>query len=220
MILHRGGGLEIRSEVDGRAVLAAWLRSDWNSPARPEIEFRLSIWNVGPDLIERPRLDSRWEHWVRVRLLEGLKEPVWERLPEDIRWMEAVATAADVADWRTRPADAAWDRLSGGSGRIADVAACARAGELPRGCPVREAHQCQAALDLIRRMARGIERKPIADPLILLAPAATGPFTILDGHKRAATAHWVGGLDGRPEAVSSLPVYLGISPQPSPFCRD
>ncbi len=212
--------MQIRKEVDGRAVLAAWLMSDWNSPARPEIEFRLAIWNVDVDLIERPRLDSRWDHWVRVKLLEGLKEPVWERLPEDTRWMEAAATPADVAGWRSRPGEAGWDILSGGSGRIADVAACAHAGQLPRGCPMREAHQCQATLDLIRRMARGIERRPITDPVILLAPTEGGPFTILDGHKRAAAAHWVGALDGRPEAVGTLAVYLGISPQPCPFRRD
>lgn len=211
--------MEIRNEVEGPAVLAAWLRSDWNSPARQEIESRLFVWNVGADLIERPRLDRRWDHWVRLKVLEGFKEPVWERLPEDIRWMEAVATPDEVAEWRVRPGDAAWDILSGGSGRIADVAACARAGELPRSCLVREASQCQAALDLIRRMARGIERKPIADPLILLAPAATGPFTLLDGHKRAAAAHWVATLDGRPADVGALPIYLGISPRPSPFRR-
>ncbi len=207
-------------EVDGRAVLAAWLRSDWNSPARPEIEFRLAIWNVGTDLIERPRLDSRWEHWVRVKLLEGLKAPVWERLPEDTRWMEASATPADIAEWRTRHGDAVWDILSGGSGRIADVAACARAGQLPRGCPVREAHQCQTALDLIKRIARGLDRRPIVDPILVLAPAESGPFTILDGHKRAAAAHWVATLDGRPDAVGPLLAYVGISPQLSPSSED
>lgn len=212
--------MEIRSEVSGPAVLAAWLRSDWNSPARPEIEFRLSIWNVGTELIERPRLDRRWDHWLRVKLLEGLREPVWGRLPEDVRWMEAVATAADVADWRARPGDASWDILSGGSGRIADVAACARAGELPRGCPVRQAPPCQAALDLIRRIARGIERKPITDPIILLAPAPGGPSTVLDGHKRAAAFHWAATLDGRAADVGGLTAYVGISPQPSPFRRD
>jgi hypothetical protein len=212
--------LEIRNEVSGPAVLAAWLGSDWNSPARPEIEFRLSIWNVGTELIERPHLDSRWDHWVRVKLLEGLREPVWNRLPEDVRWMEAAAAAADVADWRTRRGDAAWDTLSGGSGRIADVAACARTGELPRGLPVREAPQCQAALDLIRRIARGIERKPITDPIILLAPAPSGPFTVLDGHKRAAAFHWVAALDGRAADVGGLAAYVGISPHPSPFRRD
>ena len=212
--------MEIRSEVDGRAVLAAWLRSDWNSPSRREIEFRLFIWNVGPDLIERPRPDSRWEHWVRVKLLEGLKEPVWERLPEDIRWMEASATPADVAEWRTRPGEAVWDILSGGSGRIADAAACAQGGQLPRSCPVREAHQCQVALDLIKRIARGLDRRPIADPILLLTPAEGGPFTILDGHKRAAAAHWVGALDGRAADVGTLPAYVGISTQPCPFRQD
>ena len=212
--------MEIRNEMSDPAVLAAWLRSDWNSPARPEIEFRLFVWNVGTELIERPRLDRRWDHWVRVKLLEGLREPVWNRLPEDVRWMEAAATAADVAGWRTRPGDAAWDILSGGSGRIADVAACARAGELPRGLPVREAPQCQAALDLIRRIARGIERRPITDPIILLAPAPSGPFTILDGHKRAAAAHWIAKLDGRADAAPTLHAYVGISPQPSPLRRD
>lgn len=212
--------MEIRNEVSGPAVLAAWLRSDWNSPARPEIEFRLFVWNVGTELIERPRLDRRWDHWVRVKLLEGLREPVWNRLPEDVRWMEAAAAAADVAGWRTRPGDAAWDILSGGSGRIADVAACARAGELPRGLPVREAPQCQAALDLIRRIARGIERRPITDPIILLAPAPSGPFTVLDGHKRAAAFHWVAALDGRAADVGGLAAYVGISPHHSPFRRD
>ena len=212
--------MEIRNDVDGRAVLAAWLRSDWNSPARPEIEFRLSIWNVGEDVIERPRLDSRWEHWVRVKLLEGLKEPVWERLPEDTLWKEASATPADVAEWRTRPGHAVWDLLSGGSGRIADMAACARAGQLPRGCPMREAHQCQAALDLIRRIARSLDRRPITDPILLLAPIKGGSFTILDGHKRAAAAYWVGVLDNRPDAVGPLPAYVGISTQPSPLRRD
>ncbi len=212
--------MEIRKEVDDRAVLAAWLRSDWNSPARQEIEFRLFVWNVGADAIERPRLDSRWEHWMRVKLLEGLKEPVWERLPEDTRWKEANATPPDLAEWRTRPGDAAWDILSGGSGRIADVAACARSGQLPRGCPLHDAHQCQAALDLIRRVARALDRRPITDPILLLAPAESGPFTILDGHKRAAAAHWVATLDARPDAVESLPVYIGLSAQPSPFRRD
>jgi hypothetical protein len=212
--------LEIRNEVGGPAVLAAWLRSDWNSPARPEIEFRLFVWNAGTELIERPRLDRRWDHWVRVKLLEGLREPVWDRLPEDVRWVEAAATAADVADWCARPGDAAWDLLSGGSGRIADVAACARAGQLPRGCPVREAAQCQAALDLIRRIARGIERKPIADPIVLLAPGPSGPFTVLDGHKRAAAFHWVASLEGRAADVGSLTAHVGISPQPSPLRRD
>ena len=220
MILDEGGGLEIRNEVDGQAVLAAWLRSDWNSPARREIEFRLFIWNVGPDLIERPRLDTRWEHWLRVKLLEGLKEPVWERLPEDTLWREARAAPADVPEWRTRPGEAVWDILSGGSGRIADAAACARAGQLPRGCPVRNAHQCQATLDLIRRIARGIERRPITDPILLLAPGESGPFTILDGHKRAAAVHWVATLDGRADATLTLHPYVGISAQPCPFRRD
>ncbi len=212
--------MEIRKEVDGRTVLAAWLRGDWNSAARPEIEFRLSIWNVGTDVIERPCLDSRWEHWVRVKLLEGLKEPVWERLPEDTRWMEASAAPADVADWRTRPGDTVWDILSSGSGRIADVAACARSGQLPRGCPVREAHQCQTALDLIRRIARGLDRRPITDPILVLAPAEGGPFTILDGHKRAAAIHWIGSLDGRAADVATFPAYVGISPQLSPSRKD
>ncbi len=212
--------MEIRNEASGPAVLAAWLRSDWNSAARPEIEFRLSVWNGGTDLIERPRLDRRWDHWLRLKILEGFKAPVWERLPGDVQWMEAGATPADVADWRARAGDAAWDILSGGSGRIADAAACARAGELPRGCPMREAHQCQATLALIRRMARGIDRHPITGPVILLAPSPSGPFTILDGHKRAAAAHWVGTLDGRAADVGTIPAYVGISPQPSPFRRD
>ena len=212
--------MEIRNEVDGRAVLAAWLRSDWNSPARTEIEFRLFVWNTGTDLIEHPRLDRRWDHWVRVKLLEGLKDPVWERLPEDTRWVEAAVTPADVAGWRTRPEDAAWDLLSGGSGRIADVAACAHTGALPRGCPVREAHRCQASLDGITRIARGMDRRPIADPILLLAPREGGPFTILDGHKRAAAAHWVATLDGRPDSLGRLASYVGISDQPCPFRRD
>ncbi|HEY7676129.1 MAG TPA: hypothetical protein VIG69_03575, partial [Candidatus Methylomirabilis sp.] len=100
------------------------------------------------------------------------------------------------------------------------VAACARAGQLPRGCPVREAAQCQAALDLIRRIARGIERKPIADPIVLLAPGPSGPFTVLDGHKRAAAFHWVASLEGRAADVGSLTAHVGISPQPSPLRRD
>ncbi len=212
--------MQILKEVDGRAVLAAWLQNDWHSAqARQEIEFRLSIWNVGMDLIERPRLDRPWDHWLRVKILEGFREPVWERLPEDIRWVEATATAADVAGWYARPGDSTWDILSGGSGRIAEVAACARAGELPRGCPVREAHRCQTALDTIKRIARGIDRRPIADPILLLAPAESGPFTTLDGHKRAAAAHWVATLDARPDAAGTLSAYVGISPQPSPFRR-
>lgn len=212
--------MEIGKDVDGRAVLAAWLRNDWNSPqARQEIEFRLSIWNVGVDLIERPRLDRPWDHWVRVKLLEGLREPVWERLPDDIRWMEATVNPADVAGWLARPGDPTWEIFSGGSGRIADVAACARTGELPRGCPMREAHRCQTALDTVKRIARGIDRRPLADPYLLLAPSENGLFTILDGHKRAAAAHWVATLDGRPDAVGPLTAYLGISPQSSPFRR-
>jgi len=212
--------LEIRKAVEGPAVLGAWLKSDWNSPARPEIEFRLSVWNVGEDLIERPRLDRRWDNWLRLKVLEGLREPVWERLPGGIRWLEAAATPAEVAGWHVRPGEAVWEILSGGSGRIADVAACARAGELPRGCPMRDAHRCQAALDLVKRIARGIERHPIGDPILLLAPSADGPLTILDGHKRAAAAHWVATLDGRGGDLGTLPAYVGISAQPSPFRRD
>lgn len=212
--------MEVHKEVDGRAVLAAWLRNDWSSAARQEIEFRLSIWNVGPDLIERPRLDRRWDHWVRVRLLEGLRDPVWERLPEDIRWLEASAAPADLATWRVRPACPEWEILSCGSGRLADVAACARGGQLPRGCPVREAHRCQMALDLIVRIARGIERRPLTDPVLLLAPAPEGPFTILDGHKRAAAVYWMAALDNRGGDLGTIPAYVGISPQPSPFRRD
>ncbi len=213
--------MDIGEEVNGQAVLAAWLQNDWKAPrARQEIEFRLSIWNVGLDLIERPRLDRTWDHWVRVKILEGFREPVWERLPEDIRWMEVAVTPADVAGWFARPGDAGWEILSGGSGRIVDVAACARAGELPRGCPVREAHRCQTALDTTKRIARGLDRRPITDPILLLAPSENGPITILDGHKRAAAAYWVATLDGRPDAVSPLTAYVGVSPTPSPFRRD
>jgi len=213
--------VEIGKEVNGRAVLAAWLKNDWNATAaRQEIEFRLYLWNAGADLIARPRLDSPWDHWVRLKVLEGFREPVWERLPEGIRWFEATANPADVAEWRARPGDATWEIFSGGSGRIADVAACARAGELPRGCPMREAPRCQASLDLIKRTARGIDRRPLLDPFLLLAPAEPGPFTILDGHKRAAAAHWVAALDGNARAVGPLTAYVGISPQPSPFRRE
>jgi hypothetical protein len=212
--------METGAESNGRAVLAAWLQNDWKSPrARQEIEFRLSIWNVGLDLIERPRLDHAWDHWVRVKILEGFREPVWERLPEDIRWVEASAAPGDIPGWYARPGEAVWEILSGGSGRIADVAACARAGELPRGCPVREASRCQESLDMIKRMARGIDRRPIRDPLLLLAPNENGPVTVLDGHKRAAAAHWLANLDSRAGAVPPLPAYLGLSPSPSPFRR-
>ena len=64
-----------------------------------------------------------------------------------------------------------------------------------------------------------MDRRPIADPFILLAPAETGPFTILDGHKRGAAAHWGATLDGRAADVGTLAVYLGISPQPTPRRR-
>lgn len=213
--------MEIRKEVDSRAVLAAWLQSEWKSPpTRQEMELRLFVWNVGPDLIERPRLDRPWDHWVRLKVLEGFRDPIWERLPEDIRWVEAVATPADVGEWRVRPGDTVWEILSGRSGRVAGVAACARDGALPPGCPVRDAHRCQASLDLIRRIARGIGRHPLEAPILLLAPAEAGPFTILDGHKRAAGAYWVGTLEGRAGDVGPLSAYLGISPQPSPFRQD
>jgi hypothetical protein len=212
--------VEIRKAADGRAALAAWLRSDWSSPAaRQEIEFRLQVWNATTDLIERPRLDRLWDHWVRLKILEGFREPAWERLPEDLRWVEAATAAPEAGEWRARPGDAAWDLLSGGTGRIADVAACAKAGELPGGCPMREAHRAQAALDLIRRIARGMERRPVEDPILLLAPAEAGPFTILDGHKRAAAAYLAAVLDGKGNAVGPLSAYLGVSPAPSPLRR-
>lgn len=210
--------MEIGKEVNSRAVLAAWLKNDWNAPAaRQDIEFRLSVWNARTDLIERPRLDSLWDHWVRLKVLEGFREPVWERLHQDIRWMEATAHPVDLGEWRVRPGDAGWEILSGGSGRIAEVAARACAGELPRGVPVREASRCQASLDMVKRIARGIDRRPIVDPLLVLTPAAAGPFTILDGHKRAAAAYWVATLEGRAPDVGLLKAYVGISPQPSPF---
>lgn len=211
--------MQIGKPVDGRAVLAAWLQNDWNSAARQEIEFRLHVWNAGADLIERPRLDSLWDHWVRQKVLEGFREPVWERLPEDTRWVEALADPGEAGDWYVLPGDAAWDILSGGSGRIAQVAAGARAGELPRHVPVREAHRCQSCLDGVKRIARGIQRRPIRDPLLLLAPAEAGPYTVLDGHKRAAAAYWVAALEGRAADLDPLTAYVGISPQPTPFRR-
>ena len=67
---------------------------------------------------------------------------------------------------------------------------------------------------------RGLDNRPIADPSLLLAPTESGPFTILDGHKRSAAFHRVTALDGRAAEGGTLPAYVRISAQVSPFRRD
>ncbi len=192
-------------------VIAAWLQAEIGSP---RFGHHLRLGEVDRSVVERPDLNDPAENSLRRHLLR-YRDDILTGIPEDTEWWEAELAGEDLSgvlhiNYR------AWDIYSAGTGRLLRVAEAIRDDASPVAA---DDTQIGDGLAAIREHVAGIFHAlaagKAAGPLVLLGRSATGPFTVIEGNKRAAALCWRHCLDGIP--CSPLPVLVGLTLHPSPW---
>jgi len=183
--------------------VAAWLRAEVGSP---RFGHQLRLGDVDRQVIERPDLNDPAENALRRQLLR-YRDDILTTIPDETEWWAAELAAEDLAALFAINYPA-WEICSGGTGRLVKVAEAVRDGV----CPCADDPKIGDGLAAIRENVQGIYRA-LADgktvgPLILLGRKAAGPFSVIEGNKRAAALCWRHGLDAI--TCPGVTAFLGI----------
>lgn len=191
-------------------VVAAWLQAE---VASPRFGHHLRLSEADWQIIERPDLNDPAENALRRQLL-AYREDILTTIPDDTEWWEAELSAEDLAGLLAINYPA-WEAYSAGTGRLLRVAEAVRDGVRPAA----DDAKIQEGLVAIREHVQGIYGALGAGrgvgPLILLGRRAAGPFTVIEGNKRAAALAWRHCLAGAP--CPGVPAFVGIAPGPCPW---
>ncbi len=191
-------------------VVAAWLKAE---VASPRFGHNLCLTDVDRRIIERPDLNDPGENALRRQLL-CYRDDILTTIPNDTEWWEAELMAEDLASLLAINYPV-WEIYSGGTGRLVKVARVVRGGERPTANDPRTADGLMAIQANVQGIYRALADGKTVGPLVLLGKTAAGPFTVLEGNKRAAALCWRHCLDGI--ACSGIPALVGVTPNACPW---
>lgn len=192
------------------AVVAAWLHAELDSP---RFGHHLRLGDVDRGLIARPDLNDPAENALRRQLL-AYRDDILMTIPDDAEWWEGELAPGDLARLFAINYPA-WEIYSGGTGRLVKVAEALRDGPGPTSDNSRISGGLTAIQENVGGIYRDLTGGRAVGPLILLGRRADGPFTVIEGNKRAAALCWRHCLDGIP--CAGLPALAGITPRPCPW---
>lgn len=191
-------------------VLAAWLRAEADSP---RFGHHLRVGEMDRRIIEDPDLDDPAENALRRRLL-AYRDDILTTIPDDTEWWACELRGQDLARLFAINYPA-WEIYSGWTGRLAQVAAALRDGPHPTV----DDPQIRDGLGAIREHVRGIygalTSGKTMGSLVLLGRQAEGPFTVIEGNKRAAALAWRHCLEG--VTCPGVPALIVITHGPCPW---
>ena len=191
-------------------VVAAWLRAEVGSP---RFGHHLRLSDVDRRVVERPDLNNLAENALRRRLLR-YRDDILTTISQDTVWWEVELAAEDLSRLLAINYPA-WEIYSGGTGKLLRVAEAVRDGSLPSSDDPKIADGLAAIRENVGGIYRALKAGQGVGALILLARDRAGPFTVIEGNKRAAALCWRHCLDGIP--CPGAPAYLGITPAPCPW---
>ncbi len=191
-------------------VVAAWLQAE---AASPRFAHHLRPGEVDRQVIERPDLNDPAENSLRRQLL-SYRDDILTTIPDDAEWWEAELAAEDLATLFAINYPA-WEIYSGQTGRLVKVAEAIRDGARPVAAEPKIQEGLVAIEENVRGIYRGLAEGKSVGTLVLLGRRAAGPFTVIEGNKRAAALCWRHILDRVP--CPGVPGFIAITSNPSPW---
>ncbi|MFQ5988888.1 MAG: hypothetical protein ACE5K9_03120 [Candidatus Methylomirabilales bacterium] len=207
-------------EVSFDVVVACWLRAELSSPRfRPRLVKALKHLRASPRVIEKPRLTSPRENFLRQRTLALYRGDILRTFPSDTRWWRATITFQEfrrlwVINYPT------WTFLSRNSGRLSTVAHVI-AGETVsaqgRGRLAQEVHAVITNVHEIRDRLK--VPKILKHQLILMGRPKGRTWTIIEGNKRGTGLYIRCVLAKAEPFPPCLHVLVGLTAKPFPWLR-
>lgn len=191
-------------------VVAAWLRAE---VASPRFGHHLRLNEVDRQVIERPDLNDPAENSLRRHLLR-YREDILTTIPDDTEWWAAELAAGDLAGLFAINYPA-WHIYSRGTGRLLEVAEAIRDAVCPSADDAKIADGLAAIRENVRGIYRALAGGRSLEPLVLLGREAAGPFTVIEGNRRATALCWRHRLDGVP--CPGVSAFIGITSKPNPW---
>lgn len=191
-------------------VVAAWLQAE---AASPRFGHHLRLSDVDRRIIERPDLTNPAENALRRQLLR-YRDDILNTIPDDSEWWAAELSAEDLAGLLAINYPA-WEIYSGGTGTLLKVAEAVRDGLRPAAGDAKIQEGLVAIRENVQGIARALDEGRSLGPLILLGPRPEGPFTVIEGNKRAAALCRHHCLDAVP--CAGLAAFVGLTAGPCPW---
>ncbi len=191
--------------------VAAWLQAEVKSPQFSSQYVGLR--DSDRHIIYYPNLDDREENSRRRQFL-SYRGGILKDISGISEWFRAELSADDLRGLHASPYPS-WEIYSECTGKLVKVADAIRNGFMPRVLDP----QIQQGLGTIQQNVRGLyallnDGKTI-EPLILLANNNVGPFTVIEGTKRATALCWRHCLDDAP--CPGVPAFVGITQGACPW---
>ena len=192
------------------AVISVWLQAEVTSP---RFGRQVQLGETDRRIIERPDLNDPAENALRRQLLR-YRDDILITIPDDTEWWEIELASEDLAGLLAINYPA-WEIYSGGTGRLLTVAATICDGVRCTAEDPKIADGLVAIRENVRGIYFALSAGRMVGALVLLGKAATGPFTVIEGNKRAAALCWRHCLDQIP--CSGVPAFVGITARPCPW---
>lgn len=189
--------VRLLSRVPEDAVIAEFLRSDFENPAYRDYHETMR------DLVLSPDLEDAEQNARRRALLFVRHRALWKEIPQDTEWFEAEVRPSHLERVRVFPR-AQWLRIARGDFRIAGVAE--KIGRI--GAGGRNASLARKIDEIRSRLADG---QPLPGAVMLIGISENEPMTVLDGNHRFVAAV----MDRR---IHQLRFLCGISPKMHRCC--
>jgi hypothetical protein len=191
-------------------VIAAWLQAE---AASPRFGHHLRLTDVDRRIIERPDLNDPAENSLRRQLLR-YRDDILTTIPDDTGWWAAELSADDLFGLLAINYPA-WEIYSGGTGRLLHVAEAVRDGARPASDDALIQDGLVAIRENVEGICRALEAGRPPGPLILLGRRAEGPFTVIEGNKRAAALCRRHLVDVVP--CQGVTGFVGVTTGPNPW---
>ncbi len=196
--------------MDLHEIVAAWLQAE---VASPRFGHRLRLTDVDRRIIERPDLNDPAENSLRRRLLR-YRDDILTTIPDDTEWWAAELSVEDLAGLLAINY-AAWEIYSRGTGALLKVAEVLRDGLRPAADDAKIQEGLVAIRENVEGISRALGEGRSAGPLVLLGRRVEGPFTVIEGNKRAAALCRRHCLDRLP--CPGVPALVGVTGLPCPW---
>ena len=197
-------------EATLQEIIAAWLQAE---VASPRFGHHLRLTDVDRRIIDRPDLNDPAENSLRRRLLR-YRDDILTTIPGDTGWWAAELSGEDLAGLLAINYPA-WEIYSGGTGRLLRVAEAVRDGLRPAADEALIQDGLVAIRENVEGILRTLEAGRSPGPLILLGHRPEGPFTVIEGNKRAAALCRRHLLDGVP--CQGVTAFVGVTTAPNPW---
>jgi hypothetical protein len=152
-------------------------------------------------LVRQVTQSDVWEHWQRIEkhTSPNFRSDIRDRLPKDLTWFLCEVQPHDLDRLFIISSDD-WSDISGGTFRVADVAA-------KLNCHTTNADTIRIADNIRRKLSFLDSGGHLDSQLVSITddPSLIGPFTLLEGNKRSVAFYLCGAL------VGSW-IFVGCSP--------